>query len=236
MDSEKIGSDPQPVNEVQFIDNAGAHLRRYAFRITGFSTFPGKSLQMLLGGCSFRHRLIGIFIAQFIKREGAGLSNSKGAGKSVFVTVEKASHFPRGLQMALGIGGQPETSLVNCAFFTDAGEDILQRPAIMVMIKNIIGGNERHPVSPGKSGKAIEARAVAAGVKHGGGKMERGLDGAPDLAQLLLESLIRQAWRRQGDENHAILVPGHIGKSENAAAFLGPPLAYSEERAQSSVG
>ena len=82
----------------------------------------------------------------------------------MFVTAEEVSHFLWRLQMALGIGGELKARLMDRAFFADAGENILQRAAVMMMIENIISGHERRVMSAGMSSEAIETVRTAADV------------------------------------------------------------------------
>ena len=76
------------------------------FRVALLRSRPGEIRKMLLGGFSFRHRLVGIFVCELAEREAAGFGDFDGAGDGVGKAGEQPRHLRRRLQMAFGIDGK----------------------------------------------------------------------------------------------------------------------------------
>ena len=111
--------------------------------------------------------------------------------------------------MALGVGGEPKPASCDGAFFADAGEHVLQRAAVGMVIEHVVGGDEGRAMSAGKEGKTIETGAVAAGQEHGGGKMKGSGERGPYGLQLRFQ-VVRHSGGRQDDEDQALLTKGDI--------------------------
>ena len=103
-----------------------ADLLRDAVREAPCRALPGQVDKMRLRRLTLRHRLIGIFVAKLVEREGAGLRDLDGPLERILVAFEQARHFVRRLQVPLGIGFEAEARLVNGAFLADAGEHVLE--------------------------------------------------------------------------------------------------------------
>jgi len=75
-------------------------------RVALLRSRPGEILKMLLGGFSFRHRLVGIFVCEFSEREAARFGNLDGAGDGRGKAGEQPRHLRRRLEVAFGIDGK----------------------------------------------------------------------------------------------------------------------------------
>ena len=69
--------------------------------------------------------------------------------------------------MTLGIGFEPAPGIGDGAMLADAGHDILQHAAVVLMIEHIVGGDKRRTVAPAKIGETIETGAIVAGEAAG---------------------------------------------------------------------
>src|SRR5205085_11798383 len=91
---------------------------------------PSQFGQPLLGGEAGRHRLLGIFVAQFVEAEPAARDDFERAGQRVLIAAEQSRHFRRRLQMTLGMRGEAETGLRARAMLAEAGPDLPQGPPL----------------------------------------------------------------------------------------------------------
>jgi hypothetical protein len=158
-----------------------------------------------------RHRLFGILVFELIEREAAGLGDLHGAFHRRLMAAEEAGHLGCRLQMALGIGLEPEARLRNRAGLADAGEDVVERLAVGVMEEHGIGGDERRRIARRQRCQAVEPGPVAAAIEHVGDEME----GAP--------SSVRRTWARVASKAS----PGHVSGGRRARIS---PSAWSRHR------
>ena len=124
---------------------------------------------MLLRGLARRHRLVGIFVFEFVEREAAGLGDLDRALDRVGKVRKQPRHLLRRLEMPLGIGREPEAGFGDGAFLADAGEDVGERPALRHVIMHIVDGDERRAACVAEFIEQAEpARLVAAIAMHAG--------------------------------------------------------------------
>jgi len=86
---------------------------------------PGQPLQLLLRRAAVGDRVYGVFVAQLVKTEAAGVGDLHAAGDGVGVGGEQPRHLRRRFQVAFGVGEQPESGIVDGAMLADAGEHVL---------------------------------------------------------------------------------------------------------------
>ena len=65
-----------------------------------------------------------------------------GAGERLLMAGEEPRHLLRRLRVPLGIGFEFQPSVMDRAFLADAGEHVLQRPAVGGVIEHGTGGDE----------------------------------------------------------------------------------------------
>ena len=172
-----------------------------------------------------RNRLVGIFVTQLVEREGAAVGHFEGALDGFLVAFEKPGQLAGRFEVAFGVAVETVACLMDRAFFADAGEHVLKGPASGVVVQHIVGGEKRSPVGAGESGKTVEAGAVLAVAKHGGGKIEGRGDMRAQRCERIREGAAGHSRRRHGREDHAVLMFGDIGKAEIAATLPGAALA-----------
>ena len=104
--------------------------------------FPGEIFEMRLRRLALGHRLVWIFVFQLVEGEGAGICDLDGAGERILMAGEQPRHFLRRFQVPLGIGFELQPCVMDGAFLADAGEHVLQGPAMGGVIEHRIGGDE----------------------------------------------------------------------------------------------
>ena len=119
---------------------------------------------MRLRGLAGGRGLVGVLVDELIEREGAGLHDLNRAGDGGCVAPEQARHLGSALQVALGVGVEPQARLVDRRLLAHAGEHVLQRAAVGRVIEHVAGGNERRRAAIRERGKGGDARAVVAAI------------------------------------------------------------------------
>jgi hypothetical protein len=84
--------------------------------------------------------------------------------------AKEPRHLGRGLEIALGIDGEPPPGPVDRQVLADAGEDVLQFPPVGMMIEHVVDGDERHAGLPCDPGTPCQPRTVIAAIEHVGGQ------------------------------------------------------------------
>ena len=143
-----------------------AHLVGDAAGETPGGAFPGEIFEMRLGGLALGHRLVGIFVFQLIEGEGAGVGDLDGAGERILMAGEQPRHFLRRLQVPLGIGFELQACVMDGAFLADAGEHVLQGPAMGGVIEHCAGGDEGSAHARRELRKRFDAGAIIAAIRH----------------------------------------------------------------------
>src|SRR5579883_517793 len=134
---------------------------------------PGKPRQLFLRRASFGHRLDGIFIAELVEREAAGLDNLQGSRDRIGAAAKEPRHFVRRFQMTLGIRVKTKAGLGNGAAFANAGQYILKRPAFGDMSVNIVGRDERNSERVRKIAETRQTLRIIALIEMMRGEVER---------------------------------------------------------------
>ena len=147
-------------------------------------TFGGRPLRIALGGAlvsEMRERvlrvgeafdgLVGIFVAQFVEREGECVAQAQRFLDRLRRVAEQPRHFIRGFQVALGIGGELAAGAVDGGFLADAGEHVGERPPVGMVIEHVVDRDQRHlAFARQRRLEAREPRAVASAIEHRGGE------------------------------------------------------------------
>ena len=124
---------------------------------------------MLLRGLAFRHRLVGIFVFQFVERETAGFGDFDGAGDGIgkFGNSRAISAGALRWRSALTASRKPASAMVH--FSRTQVSDIGERPALRRVIEDVIDGDERRMQALAEFGQQAEpARFVAAMIMDAG--------------------------------------------------------------------
>ena len=133
--------------------------------------------------------LIGILVNEFVEAEAARARDFGRVRDGGLEATEEPRHFSGGLEMPLGVGLEPQACLADLAFFADAGECVLKRPAGAVVVEHVIGSDERRAATQSEARKRFDPRSVATAVEEGGREVDRSIEGLFKLAQLSLEGV-----------------------------------------------
>jgi len=106
---------------------------------------------MFLRGLARRHRFVRIFVNQLIEREIAGTGNLARSRDRRLIPGKKPRHLDTALEMPFRIGFKPQPRFMDRALLAYAGEYILKRPPVSLVIEHIIGGNQGHAGASTKS-------------------------------------------------------------------------------------
>ena len=156
------------------------------------------------------HRLVGIFVFQLVEGEGAGVGDLDGAGERIFVAGEQPRHLLRRFEMPLGIGFELQPSVMDRAFLADAGEHVLQGPAMGCVIEHGVGGDEGKAHACCQLRQRLDAGAVVAAIRMLRGEIEPRLGASVCLMRSGVR-LVESPWR----------FPPHQGAGEKAMIFRG---------------
>src|SRR5688572_5013611 len=102
----------------------------------------------------------------------AGICNLDGAGNCSLVTSEQTRHLGWAFQMALGIGSELQARLADRCPLANAGEHILQRPALRRVIEHVVGRYERRACTFSELCEGGNSRAVVTLVAMRSGEMD----------------------------------------------------------------
>ena len=151
------------------------------------------------------------------------------------MVAEQARHLVRRLEVALGIGEQQRGRLVDPHMLADAGQHVLQRPPVGMMVVDVVGRQRLDPGSKRELGQAREPRGIVAGMAVGEGQIEIAPPVLPQPDGQLGEGRIRRLGRQQCQH-----LPGtvgqHVVQRQRAAALGRQPLAVGEQRAEPGIG
>jgi hypothetical protein len=152
------------------------------------------------------------------------------------VAAEQAGHFGGRLQVALGVGLEPEAGVLERAGLADAGEDVEKGLAAGMMVAHRVGGDEGGGMARRQAGEAVEPGPVAAAIEHVGDEVQgRAVERAADMGEGGLEVLAGPGLGRQQGEDQSLAMVRDIGQREMAFALSGPALAERQEPAQPPV-
>ena len=85
---------------------------------------------------------------------------------------EEPGHLLRWLQVPLGIGFEFQPSVMDRAFLADAGEHVLQRPAVGGVIEHGTGGDEGKAHACRQLRKRGDAGSIVAAIDMSRGEIE----------------------------------------------------------------
>ena len=172
VDGEEVGGEAEPVDQLELVLDQGAHRLRHATRIALPGAGPGEPLQLLLRRASRGDRVHRVLVAELVEAEAAGLGHLDRAGDGVRMAMEQPRHLVRALEVALGVGEQPEAGRIDGRARADAGEHVLQRPAGRGVGVHVVGGDEGRAARPGHVGEDGEPAGIVAPVEHMGGEID----------------------------------------------------------------
>ena len=144
VDGEEVGRVGELRDQRQFVLDRGAHLVGQAVRIALPRALVSEMRQRLLRVGEALDRFVGIFVAQFVEREGELAGEVQRFLDRLRRVAEQPRHFLRRLQEAFGIGGEPAPGAVDHDLLADAGEHVGERAAVGVMEVHVVDRDQRH--------------------------------------------------------------------------------------------
>ena len=170
VDGEKIRRVFALGDQSEFVREAFAHGVIDAVGVALFGALPCEMHERVLRRGEACARLVGIFVFQFVEREGERGGKLQRLRDRLRRVAEQPRHLGRRLEMALGIDGEPAAGRVDGQVLADAGEHVLQFAPVGMVIEHVVDGDQRHAGMARKLGAAEKPRAVVAAIEHGGGE------------------------------------------------------------------
>ena len=235
LDGEEIGRIAEPGDEGKLVVECRRDLLRHALGIAPVGAEAGEPLQLLLCRAAVAGRLVGIFEAELVEAEAAGLGDRDRAGDRFGMVAEETRHLRRRLQMPLGVGGEAKARLVDGAMLADAGEHVLQGSPRRIVHVHVVGGDERRAFRGGESREPGEAAGIVAAIEIMAGEKGAGREASRNLVQKFGEGGV-SALRRQRDDHLTLSAGEEIGRIEMAFPLGRAPAAERDELRQPAIG
>ena len=166
IDGEKIRRVIEPGDQRELVLEGLAYTVGNAVGIALGGALPGEMDERILRGGEAGDGLLGIFVAQFVEREGRRLVERAGLRDRFRRVVKEARHLVGRLEKAFGIDGEPAAGCVDRQVLADAGEHVLQFAAVGMMIEHVVDGDERYAGLARPALRCASRRAVVAAIEH----------------------------------------------------------------------
>ncbi|MCC2666077.1 MAG: hypothetical protein K0S35_3999 [Geminicoccaceae bacterium] len=153
-----------PGDQLELVLDLGAHLARQAVRIAQGGALPGQLLEVLLHAHARGRRVDRVVVAQLVQGKAAGVDDLEAACERFRMAAEPAQDLGRRLQVALGIRFEAEARLVDGAVLADAGQHVLERPALGDVVEHVAGREERRAAAGGELGQSLDPGGIVAAV------------------------------------------------------------------------
>jgi len=134
-DSQEVGCIGEIGDDLQLAHQQSADFFRYPVRISLRGAFPGEVFKRGLRVWIAFDCFIRILIAELVERKADAVDESRRLRDRLRRLAIEPRHFFRGLQAALGVRRKTAAGGVECRLFTDAGEHVGERAALMPVIK-----------------------------------------------------------------------------------------------------
>ncbi len=161
VDGEEVGRVAEPGDQLELVLDLGAHLVRHAVRIAQGGALPGQLLEVLLHAHARGRRIDRVVVAQLVQGKAAGVDDLEAARERFRMAAEQAQDLGRRLQVALGIRFEAEARLVDRAMLADAGQHVLQRPALGHVVEHVAGREQAACGSAAASPASASIRAAS---------------------------------------------------------------------------
>ena len=233
MDGEEIASEIEQLDQAQLVAQLLFHLVGDAIRPAPLGAFPRQMLQIVLRRLAVGHRLLGIFVAQLVEAEVQRVGECTRGGNRMRPAGEQPRHFVGRLQMPFGIRVQQETGPGDRRLLADAGDDVLQRPAVGRVIMDVVGRNDRAAIRPRQPVETLDPCLVAAAIKVGSRDVAKRGNGLAKPRQLGFEGI--EIVTGPGDEGDAFTMLRDVLQHQLALALGRAHLAAAQQPRQSAI-
>ena len=206
----------------QFVLDRGAHFFRQALRIAPGGALVSEVRERLLGVGEAVDALVGIFVAQFVEREGELLGQAQRLLDRLRRVAEQPRHFLRRFKMALGIGGELAPGAVDGRLLADAGEHVGERAAAGVVIEHVVDRDQRDLCFARQRRETREPCTVAPAIEHRRGQ--------PHAARRCFAQARKQSRiAAHGDQLESEDMRQQVVEIENALALFAAQVAEREQ-------
>ena len=143
-----------------------------------------------LGGCVFEIFLrapaiwpgfFGVFVAQLVEAEGAGIGHLARGGDRVRPAREQVTHRLGAAQMALGIGAQQVARARHGGLVADRGHHVVQGAAVGRGVMDVVGRQQRQPVGLRQRIEPVDPRDVVALIEVACGEVAQRRQAAGEM-------------------------------------------------------
>ena len=235
VDGEEVGRVAEPGDQLELVLDLGAHLVRHAARIAPCGALPGQLLEVLLHAQACGRRVDRVVVAQLVEGKAAGGDDLEAARERLRMAPEQAQDLGRRLQMALGVGCEAQARAIDRRVLADAGQHVLERPALGDVIEDVAGREQRRAAPCGELGQRRDPGRIVAAVAVLRGEIDRARELRMQAREKSRKRIVRLV-RRQGDQDLAFGVGQHVREPELALALRGPPLAEGNELGEPAIG
>ena len=119
------------------------HILRHAARIARFRAFVRKGLQRFLFASKTLAQFAGVIVSEILEPKVEAFDEARAFVHGLRRLGEEPAHFAGAFEMALGIGGEQKTRVLQRDAFPDAGERVGERAAFRDVIMHIVHRDER---------------------------------------------------------------------------------------------
>jgi hypothetical protein len=169
-DGEEIRRIIERGDQLELVGKRGPHFFRHARRIARGGALPGEMLERVVRRCEPFARLVGILIGELVERERELIRESPRLLDRIGKVPEHPRHLGGRFQVPLGIRREPPARRLERDVLADAGEHVLQAPALRRMIEHVVDRDERHADVVRELRRLREPRPIGAGIEHGCGE------------------------------------------------------------------
>ena len=215
------GQEVAAVVEILDYLQLGAKLPRYGRRrapaVALARPGEGEPAQPLRRGVAVRQPLRGIAVAHLAQREGAAGGDLVGGRHQLRAVGEQACERRRCLEAVLAVGAQQRARSGQGGAVADAGDHVLQRAPLAVVVEHLGGGRQRHPEAAAAGGEPVLDGGVAGQPVAGDQAVEAARKRLPELHRALPPVLGPGAAAIAGGGQQAAALP----QRDQAAGVVG---------------
>ena len=191
VDGQKIGRVVELIDQREFPVEAGADFFRHAGGKIDARALLHEIDEMGVRCLAGRNRLVGILVFELVERECAGLGDLDRAREGRLVSGEKPRHVGWRLEMALGVGREPQAGLADAHALADAGQHVLERASVRGVIEHVPRRHEGHAAPSPQRVERGNVRAIVATIGVRGREIEsRAAERCLEAPQRRLEAVV----------------------------------------------
>ncbi len=231
---QEVGGVVQGLDQPQFMAEDRLDLVRDALRIAPVRAAPGQGLQRRLRRQAGSLDLIGILVLQRLEGEAAAVGDFQGAGQGLRIFGEKAVHLLGWLQMPVGVALTAEAQLIDGAAVADAGDHVLQEPALGMVEQDVVGDDGQHTGLGGQVGEGVQTHGVARSPAQAKRQIHPTGEGRLQAPQPLGTDFVGLIGDQDRDKTLGEV--GQVLPIEIALGLACPPLAQRQQAAEPRIG